>query len=81
MSDWRKVIEEGTEYWINDNLGNIVRTEVGTYVSIIPKAVKLGPFNDLTQAQQALENNKEALDEWLDQYNHNIMMMVEDVGR
>lgn len=43
MNKWEKLIEDGQEFWVNDELGNIVK--VGNeYIALIPKILKVRTF-------------------------------------
>ena len=68
MSDWKEVIENGSVYYVNEEVGTIIKTAEGLFIACFPKIVKMGPFDSLTAAQSSFEFKNE-LDASLDQYN------------
>lgn len=73
MSDWKEVHEEGQVFWVNEELGNVLKAGEGVYISMLPKIIRLGPFETLSQAQQALSVNKKSLDEIIDRFNQDLL--------
>lgn len=69
MSDWQKTEEDGIEYFINEELGNIVKIGDNMYVAMAPRIVKIGPFQNPEAAQKHLEEKKEELDKYVEEYN------------
>lgn len=71
---WEKVTEEGQEFWINEDLGNIAKVSDGVYITMVPKVCKLGPFSSLEEAKKAAENNE--LDAVIAQYSKRLVVNV-----
>lgn len=73
MSQWQEVSEEGKTFYVNEELGNIVKITETTFIAMYPKIIKLGPFSSLEEAKEALspENQKKLLLH-LDHYNHSL---------
>jgi hypothetical protein len=69
MSDWKEVVEEGRVFWINDELGNVVKVGDDSYVAMVPLICRLGPFNSLEDAKEAL-THKQELKNIIEEYNH-----------
>jgi hypothetical protein len=76
MSDWKEVIEDECTYFVHDELGSVVKLADGIYVSMMPKVIRLGPFETEEQAKQSLEQNRKAIDEVLDNFNHNLVDLM-----
>jgi hypothetical protein len=74
MANWREVIEEGHVFYVSED-GNIAKIGDGKFVAIMPATVKLGPFDTVEQAQQAVEENKEALKQYIHSFNEHLLMM------
>ena len=51
MSEWQKEVVENQEFWVNDNVGSIMKTNERKFLVLIPKIVQLGPFETLEEAQ------------------------------
>ena len=47
MSEWQKEVVENQEFWVNDNVGSIMKTNERKFLVLIPKIVQLGPFETL----------------------------------
>lgn len=62
VAQWEKVVEEGQEFWVNEELGNVVKTGKETYVALMPKVLRFGPFNSSEEAQQFIEEASKKLD-------------------
>jgi len=77
---WKEVIEEGKVFYISD-VGNIEKRQDGTYVSYMPKIIVLGPFPTLGEAKQALELNKAAVDNLIEDFNKSLINLTRGVGR
>ena len=73
MSTWTEVVEEGQVFWINNELGNVVKIDDKSFVAMLPKVIRLGPFETLQQAQKALEVNKASLENLLTSFNHDLV--------
>lgn len=80
MSDWVEKVEDGLVFYVNDEVGNVVKTPEGLFISMIPKVIRLGPFETLEQAKQAFEN-KAVLEQMLDQYNGHLLQLCKDLKR
>ncbi len=79
MSEWKEVTEEGQVYFVNEELGNILKGAEGCYISLMPKIVRLGPFETLEQAQKVMDERKtidEMIDTTVDTYNENILQLM-----
>ena len=59
MSNWVEVVEEGQIYYINEELGNIVKVTDTMYVSMVPKVLRFGPFSSLEEAKKIFEKKSE----------------------
>lgn len=81
MTEWKEVIEEGVVYYVNNALGNVMKVDENSYVALLPKVIRLGPFENLQQAQQALEINKAALENILTAFNHDIINLTKSIKR
>lgn len=70
MSDsgWEEVHGGGGHFWVNEKFGNVAKTSDGSYISLIPKVVKLGPFLTLEEAKKAVEDTT-SLDHTLERFN------------
>ena len=51
MSEWQKLVEENQEFWVNDEIGSIMKTNERKFLVLIPKVIQLGPFETLEEAQ------------------------------
>jgi hypothetical protein len=76
MSDWKQVAEEGQVFWVHEEHGNVLKAGDGVYISMLPKVIRLGPFETLEQAQSALANGKQALEAALDEFNDKLLSGV-----
>jgi hypothetical protein len=65
---WKQVIEDGCVVWVNEQVGNVMKLPDGSYVAMVPKVIKLGPFDTLEKAQKSAEN-KESLKLAIENYN------------
>lgn len=75
---WKQVIEEGQVIWVNESVGNVIKTPGGKYVAAIPKIIKLGPFHTVEEAQQAAEN-QDSLQRVLDNYNLSLVGLADAI--
>lgn len=75
MSNWEKVVEDGLEIWVNEDLGNVYRLPNGEFVAMIPKVISIGKFATPEEAQKTLEspNFKVELSKVLDNFNEEII--------
>lgn len=73
MSNWTEIVEEGQVFWVNNELGNVVKVDDKAYVAMLPKIIRLGPFETLEQAQKALEINKASLENVLASFNYDLV--------
>lgn len=70
---WKISIEDGVEYWVNDELGGITKLSDGAYVCLVPKVIKLGIFSSLEDAQLASKLCKEQkLDLFVEKLNEEV---------
>lgn len=72
MTEWKERIEEGHVFYMSD-IGNIYKDLGGNFTAIMPATVKLGPFETLEQAQQAVEENILTLRSYLDAFNSHLV--------
>ena len=72
MSNWAEIEEDGLTYFVNEELGNIIKISDGMYVSCIPKVVRFGPFGSLEEAQKSFEHKKD-IDDALTELNSKLM--------
>jgi len=77
--EWKKIEEDGLIFYINNEYGNIAELSENSFIVIMPKAVKLGPFESLDQAKQIMVQNKKSLDELIDNFNDSIMQTIKEV--
>lgn len=80
MSNWKEVVEEGHVFYVSE-AGNVVKLGEGSFVAIVPATVKLGPFETAEQAQQVVEQNKDALKKYLENFNEHLLMMTKAARR
>jgi len=73
VSDWREVVEDGRVFWVHDTIGNVMKLAEGSYIAMIPKVVKMGPFKTPEEAQGAAIKNRTELDHVLEEYNSELM--------
>lgn len=74
MSEWKKEVDEnGQEWWLHEKLGNVLKSGDDSYFVLFPKVIKLGPFRTPEEAQKAIEENKEKLEEQIDMFNLGIV--------
>lgn len=78
MTNWKEVIEEGHVFYVSED-GNVAKVDEGMYVAILPATAKLGPFETAEQAQQAVEQNKAALKQYIDAFNDHLLMMSKGI--
>jgi len=74
MSKWREVTEEGHVFYVSEE-GNIAKLGESMFVAIIPATAKLGPFETVEQAKQAILENKKALRKHIDSFNEHLLML------
>ena len=65
MAEWKKTIEEGLEFWVNDEVGSIMKTNEDKYLVLLPRVVQIGPFDTLGQAQDLLGEHMDEIDKAL----------------
>ena len=85
MSDWKHTTEEGQDYWVSEQFGNIVKITSAQdgkdyFIGMIPKVVKLGPFEDIEQAKKAVEQSADQIGIWLDRFNENMLELLNEEG-
>jgi len=73
MSGWESFTEEGVQWWIHEEYGNIMK-QGDVYIGMVPKVVKIGPFLELEKAQEALSanRNKRLLEQKLDEFSEEV---------
>ena len=70
--EWNEVKEGVETFWVNEQKGTVLQTSDGRFIAIVPKAIKVGPFTDLSSAKSACENTS-ALEAALEQFNENLL--------
>lgn len=75
---WKEHIEEGQIFYVHEQLGNIQKITGGQFVSMVPKIVRLGPFDTLEEAKQAVED-KEGLNRAIDNYNLHLTNLIKQL--
>ena len=65
---WEEHEEEGKIIWINESVGNVIKMKNSQFLAMVPRVVKLGPFDTVEEAKQVAED-KQGLDRVLDNYN------------
>lgn len=73
MSNWEEVIEEGRVFWINDEVGSIMKSGEGMYFGFLPKVLKLGPFTSKEEAQRAMTQNLDTLNALVENFNRQLI--------
>jgi len=81
MNEWKEVIEDGVVCYVNEEYGQVTKLTDGAYLSLVPKIIKLGPFETLEQAQQAIVKNKAVINSMLDDFNHNLVDLSKAIKR
>lgn len=71
MAEWKKVQEDGQEFYINEELGNVIKAG-DKYISLFPKMLKIGPFKNLDEAQRALVRASEMIEEFELKFNDGV---------
>ena len=51
-TEWLKEVDELGEFWVNENIGSIMKTNERKFLVLVPKIVQLGPFETLEEAQE-----------------------------
>ena len=75
MAQWQEVIQEGQVFYVNNDLGNIMK--VGdVYISMLPIVCKLGPFKTLDEAKAAFHKKMELKDA-IEQFNESLMSAIQ----
>lgn len=69
MSNWEKVVEDGMEIWVNEDLGNVYKLPNGEFIAMIPKILKFGPFKSVEDGKKFVETKKQELSQALDLLN------------
>ena len=72
MSSWTEVVEEGQVFWVNNELGNVVKIDDKSFVAMMPMICRLGPFSSLEEAKSVLTRKKEIKD-LIEEYNNSIL--------
>jgi hypothetical protein len=68
MSNWVQVEEDGRIFYVNEDMGNIVKISDNMFVSCVPKILKFGPFSTLEEAKEVF-NKKQEMELALDEMN------------
>ena len=76
MTKWVEQIEEGNVFYVSD-LGGIHKDLGGRFTAIMPATARLGPFDNLEEAQQAVEQNVAALKEYLEAFNQHLVGLTD----
>ncbi len=76
---WEKTEEEGTTIYLNQDVGNIIETDNGEYICVLPKVFKLGPFKKLDHAKSAAED-AQGLGNVIDNYNTYLLNLMKQVA-
>lgn len=73
MSNWEKVVEDGQEFWVNEDHGNVYK-QGEKYIVLFPKVISFGQFDSLEHAKKVLEsqNVRVALSKELDILNEKL---------
>ena len=71
---WKEISEDGVIYYVNDEVGTVVRTADGKYISLYPKVLKFGMFDTLEQAKTVYQN-LDGINTLLEQYNENLVKL------
>ena len=80
MSDWQEVHENGQVFWVHDELGNVLKSGE-KFFALMPKVIRLGPFESREQAQQVLSENRKAVDQVLDGLNTELVNLSKQIKR
>jgi hypothetical protein len=73
MGDWEKVEEDGGIFWVNEDHGNIFKQSEDSYIAMMPKVLKFGPFKTLKEAQTVLETCKQEVSQAIDIVNEKLV--------
>lgn len=73
MDDWKEVVEDGQVWYIHEEHGNIIKLTEDSYVAMIPRVVKIGPFTSLDNAKSALVWKKDELEAVLEEFNSRVV--------
>jgi hypothetical protein len=79
MGNWTEIVEEGQVFWVHSELGNVLKAGEGVYIAMMPKVIRLGPFETLDQAKLVLSQNKKTVDETLDKLNDNLISSLKEI--
>lgn len=71
--DWKEVVEDGQIWFVHEEHGNIIKLTEDSYVAMLPKVLRLGPFSSLENAKSALVWKKEELEAALEEFNTKVM--------
>ena len=78
MSEWEELVEDGQTFYVNDDIGNIMKLSDGSYVVVLPRAIKLGTFSTLEEAKQIAEDPA-GLDQTIENYNLHLTGLMKDM--
>lgn len=76
MSKWQEVVEEGQVFYVNDDLGNIMKLG-DHYVAMLPIVCKLGPFKTLAEAKASFHQKME-LKSAIEDFNTSMMEKISE---
>lgn len=78
MSNWERVEEDGQEFWVNQDYGNVFKDTDGQFIAMFPKVFNLGPFKSVEQAQKVLETCKQRISQAMDLINEELVKEIEE---
>lgn len=78
MDEWEVVQEDGQECYVSSKYGSIFKLEDGTYLTLIPKIFRLGPFKDLEAAKRTAISNQKSLDELSKNFNVDLLNLINE---
>jgi hypothetical protein len=73
VATWEKVEEDGNTFWVHMDHGNVFKQSETSYIAMVPKVVKFGPFKTLEEAQKVLETCKQDVSQALDILNDKLI--------
>lgn len=76
MTDWQEVVDDGQIFYVSP-IGNIAKSIDGRFIAIVPATVRIGPFDTLKEAQQAVEKSIEPLKQCLESFGSSAIQRIE----
>lgn len=70
---WEQVNEDGGTFWVHNDHGNVFKQTDSSYIAMVPKVFKLGPFKTLEEAQKVLETCKQEISQAIDVVNERLV--------